>query len=178
MSWKGINPRVKTLETFKRGKRKQDLYCTFNAGTDTGLTKGSNKAANRQMCVWEEERWIKREMELYILSKIDYQDNGRLDTESGNVEVDGRRVIGVWVMLYNKKCYWPLSLVSGRLKIQEVSLLFMSLQYHMYVIFMTSQYQSLTRKGNHVIRGLGFWAIISLASSRKGEWGLRLSSIS
>lgn len=44
-------------------------------------------------------------MELYILSKIDYQDNGRLDTESGNVEVDGRRLIGVWVMLYNKKCY-------------------------------------------------------------------------
>lgn len=42
------------------------------------------------MCVWgtgdEDEK-----RELYILSEIDYQDNGRLDIKSGNVEVSARR---------------------------------------------------------------------------------------
>lgn len=41
--------------------------------------------------VWEVEEGDKEERELHILSKIDYQDNGRLDIESGNVEVDAIR---------------------------------------------------------------------------------------
>ena len=59
-----MKTKIRALETFKRSKREKIYIILSIQELTTRLIKCGNEAANRHMCVWEEERRMNRERKL------------------------------------------------------------------------------------------------------------------